>query len=229
MNMEIGIIGVGNIGGTLARQLAGLGQDVKIANSRGPETLTGMADEIGATSVTVEEAARARDLVIISIPEKAVLDLPRDVLASSKAVIVDTGNYYPVRDGRIHEIDAGMNESVWVSKMIGQRVVKAFNHIFAASLASRGLPPGAPGRISLSIFGDDAADKQLVLRLINDIGFDGIDAGSLADSWRQQPGTPAYTIDVDAEARKAALAQADQTKISQYREEANEAARAWFA
>ena len=93
----------------------------------------------------------------------------------------------------IPEIDAGMIESEWVSKMIGQPVVKAFNHIFAASLAERGLPSGSPGRISLSIFGDDQADKQLVLGLINDIGFDGVDAGSLADSWRQQPGTPAYT------------------------------------
>jgi len=108
-------------------------------------------------------------------------------------------------------------------------VVKAFNHIFSASLASRGLPPGSPGRISLSIAGDDPAAKKLVLDLINDIGFDGVDAGPLADSWRQQPGTPAYTIDVDAEARKAALAQADQSKISEYRNEANEAARAWFA
>ena len=98
--MEIGIIGVGNIGGTLARKLAGLGHDVRIANSRGPETLTEMASEIGATAATVEEAARAKDLVIISIPEKAVPDLPRDILSNSPAVIVDTGNYYPARDGR---------------------------------------------------------------------------------------------------------------------------------
>ena len=227
--MEIGIIGVGNIGGTLARQLSGLGHNVKIANSRGPETLTAMADEIGATAATVEDAARAKDLVIISIPEKAVTDLPREILSNSSAVIVDTGNYYPARDGQIPEIDDGMIESEWVSKMIGRPVVKAFNHIFSASLASRGLPPGSPGRISLSIAGDDPAAKKLVLDLIDDIGFDGVDAGPLADSWRQQPGTPAYTIDVDAEARKAALAQADESKISEYRNEANEAARAWFA
>jgi predicted dinucleotide-binding enzyme len=227
--MEIGIIGVGNIGGTLARQLASLGHDVKIANSRGPETLTEMADEIGASAATVEEAARAKDLVIISIPEKAVPDLPRDVFASSKAVIVDTGNYYPARDGQIAEIDGGMIESEWVSQKIGRPVVKAFNHILSSSLASRGLPPGSSERISLSIAGDDPAAKKLVLDLIDDIGFDGVDAGTIADSWRQQPGTPAYARDLTAEDRKAALAEADQAKISEYRDEANEAARAWFA
>jgi predicted dinucleotide-binding enzyme len=227
--MEIGIIGVGNIGGTLARQLAALGHDVKIANSRGPETLTEMAAEIGATAATAEDAARAKDLVIISIPEKAVPDLPRDVLAASKAVIVDTGNYYPARDGRIAEIDNGMIESEWVARTIGRPVVKAFNHILSASLAERGLPAGSPGRISLSIAGDDPKAKQLVLGLIDESGFDGVDAGTLADSWRQQPGTPAYARDLDAEARKAALAQADAGKIAEYRAEANEAARAWFA
>jgi len=227
--MEIGIIGVGNIGGTLARQLAALGHVVKIANSRGPETLTGMADEIGATAATAEDAARAKDLVIISIPEKAVPDLPRDVLAASTAVIVDTGNYYPARDGRIAEIDNGMIESEWVARTIGRPVVKAFNHILSASLAERGLPAGSPGRISLSIAGDDPKAKQLVLGFIDEIGFDGVDAGTLADSWRQQPGTPAYARDLDAEARKAALAQADAGKIAEYRAEANEAAGAWFA
>ena len=226
--MEIGIIGVGNIGGTLARQLAALGHDVKIANSRGPETLTDMAAEIGATAATAEDAARAKDLVIISIPEKAVPDLPRDVLAASTAVIVDTGNYYPARDGRIAEIDNGMIESEWVARTIGRPVVKAFNHILSASLAERGLPAGSPGRISLSIAGDDPKAKQLVLGLIDEIGFDGVDAGTLADSWRQQPGTPAYARDLDAEARKVALAQADAGKIAEYRAEANEAARAWF-
>jgi len=227
--MEIGIIGVGNIGGTLARQLAALGHDVKIANSRGPETLTDMAAEIGATAATAEDAARAKDLVIISIPEKAVPDLPRDVLAASTAVIVDTGNYYPARDGRIAEIDNGMIESEWVARTIGRPVVKAFNHILSASLAERGLPAGSPGRISLSIAGDDPKAKQLVLGFIDEIGFDGVDAGTLADSWRQQPGTPAYARDLDAEARKAALAQADAGKIAEYRAEANEAAGAWFA
>jgi Predicted dinucleotide-binding enzymes len=207
----------------------GLGHDVKIANSRGPETLTEMAGEIGATAATVEKAARAKDLVIISIPEKAVLDLPREVLAASSAVIVDTGNYYPARDGQIPEIDDGMIESEWVTEKIGRPVVKAFNHILSASLSERGLPAGSPGRISLSIAGDDPAAKKLVLGLIDEIGFDGVDAGTIADSWRQQPGTPAYARDLTAKERKAALAQADETKISEYRDEANEAARAWFA
>ncbi|MEP7214389.1 MAG: NAD(P)-binding domain-containing protein [Acidobacteriota bacterium] len=226
--MEIGIIGSGNIGGALARHFAKLGRDVKIANSRGPETLRDLASEIGATAVTAEEAAGARDLVVISIPQKAVPDLPIDVLKASTAVIVDTGNYYPARDGRITEIDGGMMESEWVERAIGRPVVKAFNHIYAASLADKGVPAGSPGRISLSIAGDDPAAKKVVLDLINEIGFDGVDAGTIAESWRQQPGTPAYGNEFDVEGRKAALAQADRGKIEEYRNEANEAARAWF-
>jgi 8-hydroxy-5-deazaflavin:NADPH oxidoreductase len=227
--MHIGIIGSGNIGGTLARHLTALGHGVSIANSRGPDSLTALAAETGATAATVEQAARAKDIVIIAVPEKAVPQLPRDILAASAAVVVDTGNYYPSRDGRIADIDAGLPDSEWVARVIGVPVVKAFNNIVAPSLGTRGVPVGTPGRICLSVAGDQPSAKVRVLGLIDAIGFDGIDAGALADSWRQQPGTPAYCRDLDVNGLEAALAEADARQIARYRAEADEAARAYFA
>ena len=226
--MDIGIIGAGQIGGTLARQLTALGHQVSIANSRGPASLAALAAETGASAATVEQTAGARDVVIIAIPENAVPQLPRDLLAASSAVVVDTGNYYPSRDGHIAEVDGGLPESAWVSRVIGRPVVKAFNNITAPSLATRNVPAGTPGRISLSVAGDDRHAKEVVLGLIDAIGFDGIDAGALADSWRQQPGTPAYCRDLDAAQLKAALAEADALQTARYRAEANEAARPYF-
>jgi 8-hydroxy-5-deazaflavin:NADPH oxidoreductase len=227
--MDIGIIGSGHIGSTLARQLTALGHRVSIANSRGPASLAALAAETGATAATVEQAARAHDVVIVTIPEKAVPELPCDLFATTSAVVVDTGNYYPSRDGRIAEIESGLTESEWVAHVLGRAVVKAFNNIVADSLATRGVPAGTPGRVCLSVAGDDVRAKQVVLGLIDALGFDGLDAGKLADSWRQQPGTPAYCRDLDADGLTAALAQADAGKVAHYRAEADEAARPYFA
>jgi predicted dinucleotide-binding enzyme len=227
--MDIGIIGSGNIGSTLARALRALGHQVSIANSRGPSSLQSLAAETGATAATVEQAARARDVVIVTVPEKAVPRLPRDILAASSAVVVDTGNYYPSRDGRIAEIEDGLAESEWVARVLGVPVVKAFNNIIAPSLATRGVPIGTPGRVCLSVAGDDPHAKSVVLTLIDALGFDGIDAGTLADSWRQQPGTPAYCRDLNVDELRAALAQADAGQTARYRAEADEAARPYFA
>ena len=229
MNIEIGIIGSGNIGKTLARHLTALGYPVFIANSRGPASLAAVAAETGATPATVEQAARAQDVVIIAVPEKAVPQLPRDILAATSAVVVDTGNYYPSRDGRIAEIDGGLTDSEWVARVLGLPVVKAFNNIVAASLATRGAPAGTPGRICLSVAGNDPRAKDPVLGLIDALGFDGIDAGTLADSWRQHPGTPAYCRDLDADGLKTALAQANRGQIAYYRARADEVARPYFA
>ena len=227
--MDIGIIGSGNIGSTLARGLTALGHRVSVANSRGPGSLQALAAETGAAAATVEQAARAADVVIVTVPEKAVPRLPRDVLAGSSAVVVDTGNYYPSRDGRIADLEDGLAESAWVARVLGVPVVKAFNNIVAPSLATRGVPTGTPGRVALSVAGDDPRAKAVVLGLIDALGFDGIDAGTLADSWRQHPGTPAYCRDLDADGLKAALAQADAGHIAGYRAQADEAARPFFA
>jgi predicted dinucleotide-binding enzyme len=153
--MKIGIIGAGHIGGTLARRLSALGHDVSIANSRGPESLAGLANETGVKAVTVREAARGKDVVIVTIPEKSVLDLPRDLFAGDdRAVVVDTGNYYPQRDGRIAAIEDGTPESQWVAQQLGRPVVKAFNTIYAQHLMERGRAADQSGRIALPVAGD---------------------------------------------------------------------------
>ena len=217
--MRIGIIGAGNIGGTLARRLTALRHDVSIANSRGPETLAALARETGAKPVTVEEAARAGNVVIVTIPEKAIPRLPAALFdgVPDDVVVVDTGNYYPQRDGRIDAIEKGTTESRWVSEQLGRPVVKAFNSIYARSLLERGKPRGTPGRIALPIAGDDRRAKEIVIQLVEELGFDGIDAGSLDESWRQQPGTPVYCTDLDAAGVRLALGEAKQERPAGFR------------
>ncbi len=209
--MRIGIIGAGNIGGALTRRLRAAGHDVAVANSRGPESLAGLAAETGATAVTVEEAARGRDVVVVTIPEKNIPELPADLFAGvpAEVVVVDTGNYYPrQRDGRIDAIEAGTVESRWVAERLGRPVVKAFNNVYAARLQAGGPPAGTPGRMALPVAGDDAAAKAVVIRLMDEIGFEGVDAGPLDESWRQQPMTPVYGREGDAAAVRRALAEA---------------------
>lgn len=209
--MKIGIIGAGNIGGALTRRFRAAGHDVAVANSRGPQTLRDLANETGAQAVTVEEAARGRDVVVVTIPENQIPHLPKGLFEGvpSTTVVVDTGNYYPrQRDGRIEGIEAGATESRWVAQQLGRAVVKAFNNIYAKHLQENGKPPGAPGRIALPIAGDDAAAKGTVMQLVDEIGFDAVDAGSIDESWRQQPGSSVYTNDYDADNVRRALAQA---------------------
>jgi predicted dinucleotide-binding enzyme len=217
--MKIGIIGAGNIGGTLTRRLGGLGQEVLVANSRGPETLADLARETGAKAVTETEAARSGEVVIVTIPEGHIPDLPRDLFAGvpGNVVIVDTGNYYPrQRDGRIPEIEAGMPESRWVERQIGRPVVKAFNNIYAQHLMENGRPRGDARRIALPASGDDPKAKAVVMKLMDDLGFDAVDAGSLAESWRQQPGTPVYGTDHNSEGVRRALSEASSQRPRQF-------------
>jgi predicted dinucleotide-binding enzyme len=218
-HMKIGIIGAGQIGGTLTRRLRALGHDVAVANSRGPETLAALAKETGAKSVTVSDAAHGKDLVIVTIPEKSVPTLPRGLFdaATRDTVVVDTGNYYPQRDGRIGAIEAGTAESEWVSQQLGRPVVKAFNNIRAQHLMERGRPRGAADRIALPVAGDDAKAKALVMGLVEELGFDAVDAGTLDESWRQQPGTPVYATDLDAAGVKRALAEAPRERPAGFR------------
>ena len=215
--MKIGIIGAGHIGGTLTRRLSALGHDVSVANSRGPESLAALAAETGAKAVTVREAAREKDLVIVTIPEKSVRDLPKGLFTDTDGtVIVDTGNYYPQRDGRIAAIEEGTPESQWVAQQIGRPVVKAFNTIYAQHLMERGRPADVGGRIALPVAGDEPG-KSAVLRLIDQLGFDGVDAGTLKDSWRQQPGTPVYGTDLDVPGVERGLAAARRERALEFR------------
>lgn len=219
--MKIGIIGAGQIGSVLARKFSAVGHTVKLANSRGPETLAGIAADTGATATTVADAVRDVDLVVVTIPLKNVAELPKTLFdgVPDDVVVIDTNNYYPrVRDGTIAAIEQGDPESQWVSEQIGRPVVKVFNNIAAASLASKGSPPGTPGRIALPVSGDDARAKEIVLALVDSIGFDGIDAGSIADSWRQQPGTPVYVTDHDAEGVRKGLAEVDRASAQKERD-----------
>ena len=218
--MKIGIIGAGQIGGTLTRRLTALGHEVSVANSRGPETLTDLAAETGARAVPATEAVRGAELVVVAIPEASVCDLPEDLFAEAEedVVVVDTGNYYPrERDGRIEEIEAGMTESRWVEHRLGRPVVKAFNNIAARSLMENGRPAGSPDRIALPVAGDDDVAKAIVLRLLDELGFDGVDAGGLDASWRQQPGTPVYAADLDADGVRRALAEASPERAPEFR------------
>src|SRR3954466_1654992 len=228
--MNIGIIGAGMIGKTLARRLVQLGHQIAIANSRGPQTLRDLAAEIGATAVTAVEAARSGEIVVITIPERAVPDLPRDLFAGvpAEVVVIDTGNYYPTRDGRIPAIEQGQPESAWVAEQIGRPVIKAFNNIYFNSLLDNGRPTGTPDRIALPVAGDPLEARAKVLRLVDELGFDPVDAGGIEESWRQQPGTPCYTQDYNAVRLKAALAEAVRSRVPEYRKAADDAAKALF-
>ena len=219
-DVKIGIIGAGNIGGNLTRRLTALGHEVAVANSRGPETLAELAAETGARAVPVDEAARGAEVVIVTIPQKNVSQLPAGVLdaAADGAVVVDTGNYYPQqRDGRIAAIEDGTTESRWVSEQLGRPVVKAFNGIYAEHLLTAGLPADDPARRALPVAGDDDESKQVVIALLDELGFDGVDAGGLDESWRQQPGALVYGASAGVEGIRALLAEASPERTADWR------------
>jgi predicted dinucleotide-binding enzyme len=212
----IGIIGAGHIGTALARLSLDTGHDVVIANSRGPETLadlvSGLQDRASSGGTvragTAEEAAQAGDLVVVTVPLGAVDAVPAGPLAGK--VVLDTCNYYPERDGRIAELD---DETTTTSELVqrhlsGARVVKAFNHIFAADLARRGTPPGTPHRRAIAIAGDDASARATAASFVDELGFDVVDLGPLAEGWRVQRDTPGYTTDLDAGQLRQAAAEA---------------------
>ncbi|RUO33791.1 NADPH-dependent F420 reductase [Aliidiomarina soli] len=206
--MKIGVIGTGNIGGTLARKLIAAGHQVRVANSRGLEGVRPFADEIGAEAVDIRGAVDGAELIILAIPLAAIARLPKSLFESTPGTvpIVSTSNYYPeLGDPRIPEIDAGQVESIWVSQQLGLPVIKAFNNILAYSLAELSRPQGAEDRLAVAVAGEDVEQKRIVMGLVNETGFDPVDGGSLDDSWRQQPSTPAYCCDWGAETMRRAL------------------------
>jgi predicted dinucleotide-binding enzyme len=190
----VGLIGSGNIGGTVARLAVNAGYDVVLSNSRGPETLAQLAADLGsrARAATTQDAATSGDLVLVSIPVKAYPQISGVPLAGK--VVMDTGNYYPERDGQIAELDAktATNSEYLRGYLEGAQVVKVFNNIFSKHLLNLARPSGAADRSALPIAGDSAPAKATVTEFLDAIGFDAVDAGRLADGWRQEPGTPVY-------------------------------------
>jgi predicted dinucleotide-binding enzyme len=206
----LGLIGSGLIGSALARLAVAHGYDVVVSNSRGPETLTELVDELGdrARAGTAHEAAEGGDVVVVTVPLKAYLQVPVEPLAGK--IVIDTNNYYWQRDGHLPELDAQTTTSAELlqTHLPSSRVVKAFNNIRFDDLAVDGTPAGTPGRRALPVAGDDAEAKERVVALLDQLGYDVVDAGLLAEGWRFQPDTPAYAQRFDADTLREALAAA---------------------
>ncbi len=217
--MKIAILGTGHIGKTLALTLSAAGHDVAVANSRGPETIDPSLLVNGARAETTAQAVQDVDAVILSFPLLRIPDVASLIAAlPSETVIADTSNYYPVRDGQIAAIDAGQVESLWVTEQLGRPVVKIWNAIGSDSFAKKAKPPGDPDRLVIPISADDERSRDVGMALVEDTGFDAVYAGTLADSWRQQPGAPAYCTDLKRDEMPAALAAAEVDRLPKRRD-----------
>ncbi len=219
--MKFGIIGAGPIGSNIAKKLVENGHDVKIADARGIERLEGK--KLAGTPVTVENVVKNIDVLITSIPIHALPSI-RNIVdkVGEEVVVVDTSNYYPQRNGKIEEVEKGMVESVWVSNHLGRPIIKAFNNFLAYTLEHRGAPEGTHGRIAIAIAGDNLSHKKIIMGVANELGFDAVDGGSLSDSWRQQPGTPAYCTELTKVELTEALTKAKKEKAPLLRDQAIE-------
>lgn len=217
--MRIGIIGAGSIGRALAVRLSGARHDVKLANSRAPETIDTAALETGARAVWVDEVTANVDVVIVSVNFGKITDIAGHVSrAPEKAVVLDLTNYYPGRDGAIGGLGAGQTESLWVQEQYRRPLVKAWSTITTESFVNKAVTSGTPGRIALPVLGDDDAHVAVALSLVEQTGFDAVKAGSVADSWRVQAGTPAYATDLAAEDLLQAVGNADARRAARRRD-----------
>lgn len=217
--MKIGIMGAGSIGSTLTRRLSEAGHDVQVANSRGPSTIDPQFLEFGATAVEASAVVEDVDVLILSIPLNRLPDYASTVRdLPPETVVIDTSNYYPVRDNRIEALDDGQVESVWVQETLGCPIVKAWNAITSQSFADKPMSSGADGRIALPFAADRDEDRRVAAQLIDESGLDPFDAGSIADSWRQQPATPAYCTDLTVDEMPAALAAAEKDRSPRRRD-----------
>ena len=217
--MKIGILGTGHIGKTLVLSLSEAGHDVKDANSRGPQSIEADMLVNGARAVTATEALTDVEVVILSIPLNRLAGVaPQIASLPAETVIIDTSNYYPVRDTEIAAIDAGRVESLWVVDQLGRTVVKAWNAIGSDSFARLGKPAGDPDRLAIPVAGDDDRSRRIGMALVNDTGFDAVDAGPLSESWRQQPGAPCYCTDLTRDEMPAALAAAERERLPKRRD-----------
>jgi len=218
--MNIGVIGPGQIGEAIIRKLRGAGYPVKMANSRGPESLKDLAAKTGAIPVSVEQVVQDVDMVFIAVPQKSIPKLSKGLLnkARKETIVIDVGNYYPFRDGRIDEIENGLTDSLWVERQIGRPVVKVLNTIIAKALVEAGRPAGSSDRVALPISGDNLKAKEVVAQLIDRLGFDSVDAGTIAESWRQQPGSPVYCTNLTKEELQLWLRKVDRSSLATNRE-----------
>ncbi len=226
--MNIGVIGTGDIGEVIIRKLRDAGYPVKAANSRGPESLRDLAANTGAIPVSVEQVVQDVDILFIVVPQKSIPALSKGPLrkARNETIVIDVGNYYPFRDSRIDEIENGLTESAWVERQIGRPVVKILNTIIAKALAEAGRPSGSRDRVALPISGDNSKAKEIVAQLLDQIGFDSVDAGTIADSWRQQPGSPVYCTNPTKEELQVWLKKVDRSSLTADRERVLKAYRA---
>lgn len=216
--MKFGIIGAGPIGQSIAKKLMSNGHEVKVADARGIERLAGKT--IIGTVVSTEEIGQNIDVLIISIPLYAIPTIqPILKNVDDKVIVVDTSNYYPFRDQQIEVIDQGMVESVWVAEQLERPVIKAFSNLLAYTLENKGTPTGTTGRIAMAVAGDDEGHKQIIMNLVNDCGFDAVDAGTIAESWTMQPGTPAYCTELTKEELALAFQKAEKGSAPRLRDE----------
>lgn len=217
--MKIGILGTGHIGKTLVKRLSAAGHDVKVANSRGPNSISADIISSGGSAVTAQEAVADVDVVILSIPfNKLPAVAPLLAALPEQTVVIDTSNYYPFRDDRIEPVEAGQVESLWVAEQLGRPIAKAWNAIGSASFLDKGKPAGDPDRIAIPVAADREEDRRIALELVEDTGLDAFDAGNLAQSWRQQPGAPAYCTDLTRAEMSAALAAAEKERLPKRRD-----------
>jgi predicted dinucleotide-binding enzyme len=207
--MKITVIGAGVIGGNLASRLSDAGHDVAVADARGPVAVDEDVLASGARAIEIDAATQDRDVIVLAIPFSVQKDLAEVISGvPASTVVVDTSNYYPAMAGPVDAVDAGKVESVWSQETLGRPIVKAWNAALAATQQTKGQPSGTPGRIAIPVAADSSDDRATVMQLVDDTGFDPYDAGVIAESWRQQPGTPAYCTELGYDDLGKALAAA---------------------
>ena len=218
--MKIGIVGTGSIGSLLAEKLSKAGHQIKVTNTRAMPELEKIAAGLGASAATIQEVVKDVDAIIFSMPFNAYKDLPKDLLneVPQDVVVMDTSNYYPFRDGEIPELEQ-ISESEYISGILNRPLVKVFNNMLEGTLKHKGKTAGGEeARVAISIAGDNQEHKKIVAGLVDLTGFDTVDAGSLSESWRQQPGTPAYCTELNDAELKQALADAEKGKAPAIRD-----------
>lgn len=227
--MKIGIIGAGTIGSLLVQKLSKAGHDVKVAAKNGPESIDRDVLSQGGRAVTSEEAVTNVDAIIVSIPPNSMPDVAylfADIAADT--VVIETSNYFPQRDGNITALDDGIPASVWVSEQLGRPVAKAWNTMATKSFAVNSRPAGAEDRLAMPVAADRDRDRLVAMGLVEDSGFDAVDAGPLSESWRQQPGSPVYCTDLTRDEIPTALSAAERDRLPKRRDLTFAVAMEWL-